>query len=75
MTDRANEDLSPNELQALEGEQLPDREVMSVVSPVPDGDLVWIQPDPGPGTEPEPSDQHPLPGPFPDKGESPPIDW
>lgn len=58
------------ELEALEGEELPDREVMSIVSPVPDGDLVFIEPDPGA----EPSDQQPLPAP-PGKGEPPHIDW
>jgi hypothetical protein len=69
VTEHESDKLGAEELEQVEGEPLPDREVMSVVSPVPDGDLVFIEPDTA-----EPSDQHPLPGPQPDKG-PPPLDW
>ena len=40
MTDEIRRDVSPEELSAQSGEELPDREVMSIISPDPDGALV-----------------------------------
>ena len=42
MTDELGRQLSPEELDAQSGEELPDREVMSVISPDPDAGLTGL---------------------------------
>lgn len=55
--ERAPGDVDPEELEATRGEQLPDREAMSVISVEPP--IEWVPPDKelpveGPTSEPEP---------------------
>lgn len=49
MSDERAPDLEDEELEAQDGEELPDREVMSVITPDPvDGDIVIpVEGDPG----------------------------
>jgi hypothetical protein len=47
--------LTREELDNLAGEELPDRELMSIL-PQPDGGFVYIEPTVEPGTEPPPED-------------------
>jgi hypothetical protein len=49
MSDEHENDMEDEELEAQDGEELPDREVMSVITPEPvDGDIVFpVEGDPG----------------------------
>ena len=49
MDEKRAEELEAEELEAQDGEELPDREVMSVITPEPvDGDIVFpVEGDPG----------------------------
>ena len=51
MTDEIRPDLSPDELAAQFGEELPDREVMSVISPDPDAGLTAVVDSAGKGAD------------------------
>jgi hypothetical protein len=54
-TSQKPDELTEEELEAQRGEELPDREVMSIL-PQPDGGFVYIEPTVEPGTEPPPED-------------------
>ena len=49
MTDDHSQEVEPDELEEQDGEELPDRELMSVITPDPvDGDIAFpVEGDPG----------------------------
>ena len=49
MSERKSEQehVEEEELEQQEGQELPDREVMSVITPTPDGDVIPAEGDPG----------------------------
>jgi hypothetical protein len=48
MSDEHPQELEDEELEAQDGEELPDREVMSVITPDPDGGItIPVEGDPG----------------------------
>jgi hypothetical protein len=60
--EREKDTLSPEELEALDGEELPDREVMSTLMP-PGIDEIGRFPDLGPEPAPEGAEDKPGPQP------------